>query len=225
MRRVGLRASIIEPVRRARDPGEDDMSTDALSGDNTDPSYTAAVPRPVADLWWLPLLLGIVNIVVGALVIFWPDETVVVLAVLFGIQLLIVGCIRIAQSILSPEASAAMRVVNAVIGVLSVLVGVLCLRHITQTIAVLVLLVGLLWLISGMLELIGALSSGPPTRWTSETAWDLVTGVIAVLAGITVLAYPGITVTALAFLLGIWLVVYGVVAVLAALRLRSATTA
>jgi uncharacterized membrane protein HdeD (DUF308 family) len=182
-------------------------------------------PRSATSLWWLPLTLGVVNIVVGLIAIFWPEVSLAVVGVLFGIQLLIAGVLRLAQVIFTREGETTERVITAAVGVLFLFVGLLCLQNVMQTIKVLALLVGLVWVIGGAVGVIGALASGPPSRWTGVTLWELVVGVVSVLAGVVVLIYPKESVTALAVLLGIWLLVIGIVTVAGAFRLRSLATA
>ena len=46
-------------------------------------------------------------------------------------------------------------------------------------------------------------------------------GVLSILAGIIVLAYPGLTLVTLAVILGIWLLVFGVMEIVLSWRLRS----
>jgi uncharacterized membrane protein HdeD (DUF308 family) len=181
--------------------------------------------RPHQNLWWIRLILGVVAVIVGLLVIGWPDATVTVVAVLFGVNLLVEGCMRVLQAILTPAGSVAARILYGLLGVFSIVIGVLCLRNLLQTVAILVLLVGLSWLIAGIVELIAALSSGPPSRWTARTALNLGTGIVAVLAGTVVLAYPKVTLGTLVVLLGASLLAYGVVSVLSALSHRGGASA
>jgi uncharacterized membrane protein HdeD (DUF308 family) len=47
-------------------------------------------------------------------------------------------------------------------------------------------------------------------------------GVLSILAGIVVLAYPGISLVTLALVLGVWLIIYGVMEIALAFRVRSA---
>jgi uncharacterized membrane protein HdeD (DUF308 family) len=53
--------------------------------------YRRELPR--WGLWWLD---GLLSIVVGVFALVWPEATVVVLAVLFGLRLLVRGCATIA---------------------------------------------------------------------------------------------------------------------------------
>jgi uncharacterized membrane protein HdeD (DUF308 family) len=50
-------------------------------------------------------------------------------------------------------------------------------------------------------------------------------GVLSILAGIIVLAYPGLSLYGLAIILGVWLLIFGVMEMAAAFRLRSAAHA
>jgi uncharacterized membrane protein HdeD (DUF308 family) len=186
----------------------------------TDAPPPESMTTPQHDLWWIRLVLGVVGIVVGIMVIAWPEATVTVVAVLFGINLLIDGGIRVLQAILTPHASGGTRILYGLLGAFSIVIGVLCLRHLLQTVTLLVLLVGLAWVLGGIFELIAALSSGPPSQWNARTILDLATGVIALLAGIVVLAWPEISLKTLVVLVGISLLVSGVVSVVNAFRWR-----
>jgi uncharacterized membrane protein HdeD (DUF308 family) len=180
---------------------------------------------PHGDFWWIRLTLGLLAVLVGVLVLAWPSATVRVVAVLFGVNLLVGGVVRVVQAILTPAAGVAARVLFGLLGVISIVIGVLCLRQPLQTVTVLVLLVGLFWLIAGVVELIVALSDGPPSRWTARTALALGTGIVSLLAGTVVLAYPQVSLGTVVVLLGWSLLVYGVVSVLSAFRLRGGASA
>jgi uncharacterized membrane protein HdeD (DUF308 family) len=54
-----------------------------------------------------------------------------------------------------------------------------------------------------------------------ERGWTVFMGVLSILAGIIVVAYPGLTLLGLAVILGIWLVIFGVMECVLAWRLRS----
>jgi uncharacterized membrane protein HdeD (DUF308 family) len=66
------------------------------------------------------------------------------------------------------EESGAIRVLLALLGVLSFIVGLYALRHIVITIATLGLLLGIFWVVNGAVETFAALSHRPmPGRgWT-----------------------------------------------------------
>jgi uncharacterized membrane protein HdeD (DUF308 family) len=86
------------------------------------------------------------------------------------------------------------------------------------TLLALALLLGIFWVVSGMVELFTALSH----RELHGRGWTSLMGILSVVAGLIVLAYPGITLVTLALVLSFWLLIFGVMQIALALRLRSA---
>jgi uncharacterized membrane protein HdeD (DUF308 family) len=183
---------------------------------------TLAPHRTATSLWWLALTLGLVDVVIGLAVLAWPDETVVVLAVLFGLRFLVGGLLRLARSVFaSDHATAGVRVATAVVGGLFVFVGLLCLQNVMQTVAILVVLVGLSLLVGGVLDLVAVLIRGPADGFGRRTVWDALAGVASTVAGFLVLLFPEASVSALATLLGVSFLVVGVLSVVVAFRARA----
>ncbi len=202
------------------------MSSGAVYGAPDEPTGSSAVAGmgDAAILGFnasrgVAIFAGAVSVIFGALVIFWPDVTVQVVAVLFGIQLLVHGAFRLAESVAITDASGGSRALLAVLGILSIIVGVLCLRHVLQTIAVLALLLGLFWLVGGIIELFRAITD----RSMPNRGLAAVSGALGAVAGIVVLVWPGISVLALAVVLGIWLVIFGLIAIFAGMRAGTAS--
>lgn len=198
-----------------------DAGTDGLSvsvGGAT--TVEATSPSMTSTQRWLGLALAAVSIVTGALVLAWPAETIKVAAILFGIQLITHGAYRMIQSVLVPQ-GAGTRVLLAVMGVLSIVVGVMCLRHLLQTVAVLTLMLGLFWLVGGVLEVADAVSGGG----REGRGWAVANGLLSMLAGVVVLSWPGMSLATLTVLLGAWLIVGGVITgVGVVMAARKATT-
>ena len=86
------------------------------------------------------------------------------------------------------------------------------------TLLALAVLPGIFWVVNGAIELFTALSH----RGMPERGWTAVMGVLSILASIVVLAYPGLTLLGPAVILGIWLVIFGLMEITLAWRLRSA---
>jgi uncharacterized membrane protein HdeD (DUF308 family) len=51
--------------------------------------------------------------------------------------------------------------------------------------------------------------------------WTIFMGLLSIVAGIVVLVYPAISLATLAIVLGFWLLVFGVMEIVLAFRLRS----
>jgi uncharacterized membrane protein HdeD (DUF308 family) len=162
---------------------------------------------------WPRILLGGTAAVLGGLAVLWPSPTVAVIAVLIGIQLLVNGATRIIQSFTVDDARVVARILFALLGMLSIVVGVLCLRRPLQTMTALAMLVGLFWLIGGLIEIIRVVSDQSGNR-----GLDAVTGGLATLTGLLVLAWPQPTVLVLTVLVGLWLLVFGILTIVSAAR-------
>jgi uncharacterized membrane protein HdeD (DUF308 family) len=169
--------------------------------------------------WGWVLGFGILTLLAGIAVLAWPAETLLVIAVLFGIQLVVFGLYRFIAAFAFSFLPGGMRALYAVLGLLSLVVGLWAIRHAGLTLVVLAALLGIFWIVNGVMEVFVAASedSGLPGR-----GWTIAMGVLSVIAGIIVLAEPGISLLTLAIVLGAWLLVRGVMEVVSALQLRSA---
>jgi uncharacterized membrane protein HdeD (DUF308 family) len=177
----------------------------------------AEVLRGTGRHWGWPLTYGILTLLVGVVILVWPDRTVEVVAVLFGLQLLVAGVFRFVGAIASEGEGSGTRVLLALLGVLSFIAGLYALRHLLVTIVALALILGIFWIVNGAVEIFAALSDDMlPSR-----SWTMVMGLVSVAAGIVVLVWPDISLVTLAVVLGIWLLVLGLMEVVLAFQLRS----
>jgi uncharacterized membrane protein HdeD (DUF308 family) len=164
------------------------------------------------------MLAGIWALLAGILAIVWPGGTVLALAIILGVYLLVAGTTRLAHA-LQWRGGGHGRLLLAVHGVLDVILGILTLVWPGITVTVLALIVGIDLLFFGGFALAAAFderhAGGGP-------GWYLAAGISSLVVGIVTIVWPGITVFALAMLLGIVLVWLGVVLVLGAMRLRHA---
>jgi uncharacterized membrane protein HdeD (DUF308 family) len=165
--------------------------------------------------WGWLFAFGLLTLIAGLIAVAWPGRTVVVLAVVFGVQLLVGGIFWFVTALSSRGQGAAGRIVLAV---LAVITGIVCLRSPVGVALVLPLVLGLYWTINGLVEMFQALTRGEevPAR-----GWAMAMGVLSVLAGIAVLVYPGTGLLVLGWVLGFWLIVYGAVTVSRSLSLRA----
>jgi uncharacterized membrane protein HdeD (DUF308 family) len=166
--------------------------------------------------WGWVLFYGIVTLLAGIVVLAWPGATLLVIAVLFGVQLIVAGIFRFVAAFGTEDTGAGTRVLLALLGVLSIIIGLYAVRHVLVTLLALVLLLGIFWIVNGTIELFTALSQ----RGMPERGWTAATGVLSVLAGLVVLIYPGESLLTLSIVLGIWLLIYGGMGVGAAFRVR-----
>jgi uncharacterized membrane protein HdeD (DUF308 family) len=167
--------------------------------------------------WGWLFAFGIITLLTGVVVLAWPGRTLVVVAVLFGIELMAAGIFRFVAGLASEDESGGTRVLLALLGVLSFIVGLYALRHVLVTVAALALLLGIFWIVNGAVEMFAALSY----REMPGRGWTILVGLLSVLAGVVVLAYPGISLLTLAVVLGVWLLVLGLMEIVQAFQLRA----
>jgi uncharacterized membrane protein HdeD (DUF308 family) len=171
--------------------------------------------------WGWVLAYGFLTLIAGIAVLAWPGETLLVAAVLFGIQLIFSGVFRFVTALATDELAGGTRVLLALLGVLSVIIGLWAVRHVLLTLLALVVLLGIFWVVNGAIEVFTALSH----RGMAERGWTALMGLFSIAAGLIVLAYPGLSLFGLAVVLGVWLLIFGVMEIMAAFRLRSAAHA
>lgn len=168
--------------------------------------------------WGLLLSFGIVLSGIGVAMMAWPQATVGVVALLFGVSLLVSGVFSIVASFTQPDVRTSARVLTALSGAISLALGMMCFRGIFQAAAILALFIGLGWLFRGVFDLVSGIGAkGVPGR-----GWVIASGVIGVIAGLTVLAWPAITLPALAWIGGLSLLFVGVLQIFASFSLRKA---
>jgi uncharacterized membrane protein HdeD (DUF308 family) len=176
------------------------MSTDAA--DNL---------RPITTLWWVFVLFGVVTLGVGVFFVVSPHETLSTFTVIAGIFLLVDGVLAILASIFSGGEG---RGLLALIGVLSVLAGLVLIKKPFDTLVVFTLIVGVWFVAAGIVRFVVGLAS-PEGR-----GGNMVTAVLDLIAGIVILSWPDLGLATLAVIIGIVLILRGVFFIVAGWQLH-----
>ena len=174
--------------------------------------------QDLADHWGLAVVLGIVSIILGPLAIAHPGATVVTIAIFFAAWLFVTGIYEVIVSF-TRDGDTAMRVFHAIIGVLSVIVGFALLRSPFQSVEVMIFVLGIFWLVQGIMTFAAAFSVKQGRNW------GIAMGILGILAGIVILVYPITSALTLAFIGGIWLIILGIMQIVAGYQLRKARNA
>ena len=143
-------------------------------------------PAIVEQSSWLQLLVGVVALAVGAAAFIWPSATVQVIAVLFGLNLLITGLIRAGLLAFVPGYPALHRVVGIVASVLVAIVGIVCLANLTTSLTLLLIVVAFGWLLDGIVQIFLAVGRSGE----AGGGWQIVTGLALLLGGVAILVWP-----------------------------------
>jgi uncharacterized membrane protein HdeD (DUF308 family) len=163
--------------------------------------------------WWLFLVVGLVSIVAGVLAIVYPDITLLALGIILGVGLLFAGGIEIAEAIGgSPDSKA----LSAIVGVLSVIAGIVCLRRPGESLLALVVVLGIYLIVAGVLRFIRAVGE------MENRSAQMGLGIIDAILGILILSLPGVSLVTLAILFALSLLIRGAFMVWLAFKLRGA---
>jgi len=179
--------------------------------------YAASPLERVSDHWGWLMALGIITVLAGIIALALPGPTLVVIAVLFGAQLIVAGIFRFVAAFAADELTGGSRALAAVLSILSLIIGLCAIRHVLITLLALALLLGIFWIVTGAVELDMVLAQSE----LRSRVWTGVVGALGVLAGLIVLIYPAISLLTLAIVLGVWLIVRGVMEITLAYQAES----
>jgi len=174
-----------------------------------------APPAMLTGSWQATMFLGVVTLILGVIVSFHPTGSLNVIAVLLGILMILSGIFHLIR-VFDPRERH--RVWLGIAGLLFIVIGVVLIRHLHLTRALIGLVIGITWIVQGLTALIGGISGGV----REGRAWWITFGVISLIAGIVVAATPADSVTVLAVLLGIWFIIMGIFEIIGAFLLRHA---
>jgi uncharacterized membrane protein HdeD (DUF308 family) len=165
--------------------------------------------------WWLLLLGGVLNIIVGILLLTSPVKTIVVLAWVLGLYWVIQGIFTLVGMFMDHSAWGW----KLFIGIVSIIAGIIVMRHPIASAAtlpmILVLLLGIQGVIVGIVSLVMAFKGG---GWGAG-----ILGAISIIFGLILIvnfASPGIVLSFI-WVAGIFAVAGGVVQIIQAIRQRN----
>jgi uncharacterized membrane protein HdeD (DUF308 family) len=168
-------------------------------------------PRPgeYADVdtrgWWIPVVFGIALVLLGLWVLTNLYDSVVVLAWLVGACLIVAGVLEIVALHSEPGLGWAAWIA----GLLLIAGGVVVVAWPDITLWALAVLAGVGIMLAGLVRVVVAFAD----RDQPDFVINLAIGVVGVVLGALVLAWPEATLTVLAVILGIRFIVSGVVAI------------
>lgn len=176
---------------------------------------THEMMKDVADHWGLIVVMGVLSVLLGILAIVYPGATIVTVSIFFAAWLFVSGIFSLIGSF-SRDGDTGSRVLSAILGVLSIIIGFALLRTPFQSVEVFIFVIGIFFLIQGVMTFIGAFSHKQGRNL------GILSGLLGIIAGLIVLTYPMSSAVTLALIGGIWLIILGIMQVVAGIQLRSA---
>lgn len=180
-----------------------DPSSAATPLDPPGTGSASALPVSPGLLRAIVLVRGLTYVGLGVAILVWPGITLLALAVLTGIQLMVVGVLRIVGALVG-TAEASTRAVATVLGVLTLVTGVVCVRHPVTSLVFLVVVVAVGWLVEGIAAVFGALTG-------KASGLRGAYGVLSVVSAVSILVWPGLGLSTLVWLAGWFFLVAGLV--------------
>ncbi|MCH4267738.1 MAG: HdeD family acid-resistance protein [Brevundimonas sp.] len=188
-----------------------------MSSSNTAaPSLEGLVKSALHRSWWLLLLRGIAAVAFGVLTFIWPQISLVSLILVYGIYALVDGVLALIAAIRG--GGFAPRWWLALGGVISILAAGVAFAWPGLTALVLVYLIGFWSILRGVLEIVGAI------RLRNEIAneWSLgAAGVLSVIFGLILVFMPGAGALGLLWLIAAWAVLFGLLLIWVAFKVRT----
>ena len=146
----------------------------------------------IAKEWWMFAVLGVVSLVCGVLAIVYPDVTLLAVGIIFGFYLLMAGVFELVEAIVGDPAS---RALSAIVGVVALIAGLICLRRPGDSLLAIVVVLGAYLIVTGVARLVRAFASA------EHRGWALLTAVVDLILGILILSWPDESLVTLAVLL------------------------
>lgn len=163
-------------------------------------------------LWWLAVGLGVLSIIVGAVVLAKPDDSLRAFAVIAGIFILLDGIVELV-------AAAGRRTSNrglvVLLGLLNLIVGILLIRHPIAGVQAIALFIGIWLVAAGMIRFVMAFDT------KGDRLGRFLIAAIEAIFGIVIIASPHIGFTTLALLVGISFIANGIAIVVFGILLRT----
>ena len=171
----------------------------------------------LAHNWWMLLLRGILAFVFGLLCVTYPDVTLFVMTIMFGVYALLDGILALASSV--KTATGGSQWWSTIFeGIVGIVVGLFILIWPGITAFGLVYLIGMWAIITGIFEIMAAIRLRQ--HFTNE--WLLIiSGVASVIFGLLIIVIPRAGALAVVWWVGTYAIFFGMVFIALALRLRS----
>jgi uncharacterized membrane protein HdeD (DUF308 family) len=185
--------------------------------DNMQTSEPATVVHTLKLNWWLLALRGLVAVLFGVLAFMWPGATLITLVWLFGAFALVNGILSLVLAAKTPKGYP--KVGSLILGgLLGILAGLLAFVMPGITALGLLILIAAWAIATGVMEIVAAVR----LRKIITNEWLLIlAGIASVVFGVILLFQPAAGALALIWLIGAWALVFGILLMILAFRMRN----
>ena len=173
--------------------------------------------QSLSRYWWLLALRGATAVIFGILAFLWPGITLQVLVILFGAYVLVDGISSLITGI-SNRSTNDRWWVMVLEGLAGVAAGIIAFIWTDVTAVVLLYIIAAWAIITGVLEIVAAVS----LRKEIEGEWALaLSGLASIIFGVLLFAFPGAGALAVVWIIGAYAIVFGILLIYLALKVRN----
>jgi uncharacterized membrane protein HdeD (DUF308 family) len=170
--------------------------------------------------WWTYALRGLIAILFGIGAILWPDLTISALVILFGAYVVVDGVLAIFNGVTGRGIHDRWWA-DILIGLAGIIAGSWAMAFPGLTAVGLMYFIAAWWLFTGLMEIVVAIR----LREVISNEWTMIlSGALSVVLGVLFLISPGDGAISLIWVIGIFAIVFGVMLVSLAFRLRGIRT-
>ena len=168
----------------------------------------------LARRWWALALRGVIAVLFGLLTFFIPGVTLISLVLLFGFYAILDGIFDIVSAMKAPGHHWPLLVE----GIVGIVAGIVTFMWPGITAMILLYLIAFWAILTGVLEIVAGI------RLRAVIANEILLilmGVLSTLFGILIIIFPGAGALAIIIWIGAYAVVFGIILIVLAFRLRS----
>jgi uncharacterized membrane protein HdeD (DUF308 family) len=159
------------------------------------------------------IVAGVIGAIAGILALVYPDITLLALALIAGINLMLMGVLALIEAF-GGERDATARLLCGIIGILGLIGGLVVIRRPGESLLAILLVLGIWLIVSGIVDFIRAFAR------LEGRALMLLSALVDVILGVLILALPKLSLATLAILVGISFIVRGVFSVVRGIAIR-----
>jgi uncharacterized membrane protein HdeD (DUF308 family) len=177
-----------------------------------------AVAKTLGQNWWLVLLGGLLSVALGLYALARPGSTLAALIIVWGLFTLVNGVVEVVASLGGAREHRWSWGWQLAAGLVGIVVGLAILRWPGVSALFVLYLVAIWAMVTGIVSIVRAIADHEelPHAWLVALG-----GIVSVLFGIVMFAWPHVGLLTLVYLVGIYAIVYGVIACVIAFRMHS----
>jgi len=172
--------------------------------------------KSMAEYWWAFAIRGLLGVLFGIGTMLWPDITLKIVLIFFGVYCLIDGVTAFAM------AFSEKRWWYILEGLVSVAAGIIVFAWPGVTVVTIMWIIGFWAIVRGVWQILAAIQ----LRKEIDNEWMLILGgIVSVLFGALVVVRPGAGILAMTWVLGVYALLFGIFLIVLGFRLHKLNSA